>query len=304
MNTPEAIRQDITDRIVAALKAGKIPWRRPWSSVADPVSLPTNFESKRSYTGINISLLWMAQQEKGYPISYWATFDQWKRAGASVRRGEKSTKLIFFKPVSKSVRDDDGRHRLETFPLLKTWSVFNIAQVVGGVAEQYTAKPDDDDALLGYLFEDVDRTEFDRLVAATGADIRFGFDKAAYARPPQDSIMMPNEPRFSLFGDFASTLLHELAHWTEHRLGWVGDYASGELRAEMTASFVTSALGLPGASDLSNHTAYVQSWLQALENDPRHIFRASAAAGKAADYLLGFVRSQEERSEDETASVI
>ena len=92
MQTQTDIRSSITNRIVAALKAGKIPWRKPWSEVPDPVRLPTNFTTKRAYSGINVPLLWLTQHEKGYPISYWASFQQWKASGASVRkdRGHKA----------------------------------------------------------------------------------------------------------------------------------------------------------------------------------------------------------------------
>lgn len=295
------IRQSITNRIVEALKQGKIPWRRPWTDVPNPAKLPTNFVSKRAYSGINVPLLWLTEHEKGYPMSYWASFKQWRDAGASVRKGEKATQIVFYRQVKKSIEQDDGENRLETFPLMRTWSVFNVSQVEGEVIEQFKAKPQADAI---ETFPAVEREEFDRLVKATNADIRFGFDKAAYYRLPADYIVMPDEGRFNTFGDFASTLLHELAHWTEHRLGWESDYASGELRAEITSSFVTSALGLPGSSDDSNMIAYIQSWLQALENDPKHIFKASSAASKAADYLLGFVRPKEGAVEAEEEAAV
>jgi antirestriction protein ArdC len=297
------IRESITKRIVEALKQGKIPWRKPWSEVPDPVRLPTNYSSKRAYSGINVPLLWLTQNEKGYPISYWASFQQWKASGASVKKGEKATQIVFYRQAKKNVEQEDGTNKLETFPVMRTWSVFNVSQVSGPVAEQFKAKPQNDGV---QTFEDADRTEFDALVAATQADIRFGHSKAAYYRLPHDFIVMPNEKFFGAgnFGDFAGTLLHELAHWTEHRLGWEGDYASGELRAEATSSFVTNSLGLPGSSDHSNTIAYVQSWIQALENDPKHIFKASAAASKAADFLLGFVRPVEGAIEEEEAAAM
>jgi antirestriction protein ArdC len=107
------------------------------------------------------------------------------------------------------------------------------------------------------------------------------------------------------FPAFAETLLHEMAHHseTEGRCGWTGTYAEGELRAEMASCFLMAALGIPGG-DLTNHAAYVQSWLQALENDPRHIFKAAAAASKASDYLLGFVRPKEGAAELEEEAAV
>ena len=108
MQTQTEIRSNITQRIVEALKAGKIPWRKPWSEIPDPVRLPTNFSSKRAYSGINVPLLWLTQNEKNFPISYWATFNQWTSVGANVKKGEKGTVVLFYKATKKSVKDDDG----------------------------------------------------------------------------------------------------------------------------------------------------------------------------------------------------
>lgn len=300
MQTQNEIRAELTQRIVAALKAGTIPWRKPWRSIPDPVRLPTNFVTKKAYQGFNVLSLQLAAQLAGYPASLWASFNQWKSAGASVRRGEKATQIILFKPVTKTEKSEDGEtDKTKTFPILKTWSVFNISQVEGEIAEKYqvTAAP------TGTRFETVDRAEFDQAVAATGADIRFGGNKAAYHRPPGDFIIVPHEERFTDFPAFAETVLHEITHWSEWRTGWSGNYAEGELRAEIGACFLATALGIPNSSDLTNHTAYIQSWLQALENDPKFIFKASAAGSKAADFILGFSRPKVKEEAGELAEV-
>ena len=300
MQTQTDIRSNITNRIVEALKSGKIPWRKPWSEVPDPVRLPTNFSSKRAYSGINVPLLWLTEHERGYPVSYWASFQQWRSMGASVKKGEKATGIVFYRQVKKTVERENGETKVESFPLMRTWSVFNIAQVEGEVVEQFKPKPQSDGI---ETFPAVERTEFDQLVKATNADIRFGFDKAAYYRLPADYIVMPDEGRFNTFGDFADTLLHELSHWTEHRLGWSGSYSEGECRSELASAFLSASLNVPNSGDLTNHAAYIQSWIQALENDPKHIFKASAAASKAADFLLSFVRPVDSAVEEEEAAV-
>lgn len=295
------IRESITSRIVEALKQGKIPWRRPWTEVPNPAKLPTNLLSKRAYSGINVPLLWLTENERGYPVSYWASFQQWKALGAVVKKGEKATQIVFYRQVKKTIERENGETKVESFPVMRTWSVFNVSQVEGEVTEQFKAKPNEGIE----TFPAFDRTEFDRLVAAVGADIRFGHGlRAAYYRPPNDFITMPNENQFVSFPAMAETLLHELAHFSEAegRTGWTGSYSEGELRAEMASCFLMAALGIPGG-DLTNHAAYVQSWLQALENDPRHIFKASAAASKAADFLLGHIRPKERAVEAEEEAV-
>ena len=104
--------------------------------------------------------------------------------------------------------------------------------------------------------------------------------------------MVPKE-RFSSEKEFYSTALHELAHWSEKRCEWNGNYAEGELRAEIAAAFMCSELQIPQSDDLTNVNAYLQNWLKALRSDSRFILKASAAASKAADYVLSFSRESE-----------
>ncbi|MEW4453049.1 zincin-like metallopeptidase domain-containing protein [Bremerella sp. JC817] len=129
-------------------------------------------------------------------------------------------------------------------------------------------------------------------IAATEADIRFGGDRCFY-RPATDHIQMVPKHRFEHEKEFYSTLLHELSHWSEKRCEWTGNYAEGELRAEIAAAFMCSELEIPQSDDLSNVNAYLQNWLKALNDDPRFIFKASAAASKAADFVLSFSRKEE-----------
>jgi len=293
MKTQNEIRAELTQRIVDALRSGTIPWRKPWRSIPDPVRQPTNFVTKKAYQGFNVLNLQLAAQLAGYPAGLWASYNQWRSVGGQVKKGEKATQIILFKPVTKVEKGKDGEaDKTKSFPLLKTWSVINVAQVDGEIAKQYqvTTTP------TGTKFENVDRAEFDGAVAATGADIRFGGSKAAYHRPPGDFIIVPHEEQFHDFPAYAETVLHECCHWTEWRTGWSGTYAEGELRAEIGACFLATALGIPNSDDLRNHSSYIASWLHALENDPKFIFRASAAASKAADHILAFSRPKTEEA--------
>jgi antirestriction protein ArdC len=294
MLSQNEIRQNITNTIIESLKKGKVPWRKPWSGIDGPRT-PTNFVTKRRYSGINIPILWAASQERGYDVDYYATFNQWKSIGASVKKGEKAVHVVLFKPVKKVVREEDGTERLEQFPILRVFPVFSIHSVQGGGVDALLNQP------AGPVLEHEQREEFLRVVAATKADVRYGGSKAVYYRDA-DAIGIPEEGRFESFPAFAETLAHELGHWTEKRLDWTGTYSEGELRAELAAVFTCSTM-MDISQNLSNHTAYIGSWLQALENDPKYIFRASAAASKAADFLLKFSRPQEE-SVDEAQEVM
>lgn len=291
--TQAQIRQSITDRLVNALKSGtdKIPWRRPWRTLGP--RLPTNHITGRAYGGVNILTLWLAAQEKNYPVDLWGSFNQWKSIGASVKKGERAERIVFYSPVKKRKKDENGDEKVESFPLLKTWSVFNVAQVEGKAIEQFQPRSSP------VTFGDVDRAEFDRAVAATGADIRFGGDKAFYKRLPDDYVQVPYEDQFESFAGYAETVGHELLHWSEHRVGWNENYAFSELRAEIGACFLSAALGIPDSGDLTNHSKYLASWLEALAQDDRFLFRASSAASKGVDFLLSYSRPQPEGGEDE-----
>lgn len=291
MQTQNEIRTNITSKIIQSLKEGRLPWRKPWTGIEGP-RLPTNFTTQRPYSGLNVMLTWMAEQQHGWPVSYWATYNQFHSVGCRIRKGEKATTIVFWNQVKKTVADKNGNEKEQTIPFLKTWSVFNISQADGELVEKFLTKP------TPRTFGDVDRGEFDAAVAATGANVEYGHERAAYIRSPEDRIVMPDEGRFHTFPDFASTLLHEIAHWSENRLQWSGSYPEGELRAEISSAFLGSGLGVPNSDDLTNVNAYIQSWLQALENDPKYIFKASSAASKATDYILSFSRPQETTDDD------
>jgi len=135
------------------------------------------------------------------------------------------------------------------------------------------------------------------VIAATGADIRYGGNEARYS-PTGDFIELPYRHQFATMAEYYETVGHEMVHWTEHasRLNWERrnaehSYALGELVAEIGACFLCAELGLPTGDNLQNHQAYLKSWISSLENDPRFIFQASAQASKAADYILSFSRT-------------
>jgi antirestriction protein ArdC len=85
---PHASVYDIvTERILAELEKGQVPWRKPWRTLP-----PANLISKKPYRGINTFLLALA----GYGSQYWLTYRQAQALGGNVRKGEHGTKIIFW----------------------------------------------------------------------------------------------------------------------------------------------------------------------------------------------------------------
>ena len=294
MSSQNEIRQRITAEIVAALEKGGLPpWRRPWGTSGPPANAATG----RRYSGVNVLLLQLHRQRLGLVgPSLYATFNQWhalecrvKARPSNVQQGRWGCNVVFCKPIHKGERDedddrDDGR---ASYLLLRNFTVFGVDQVEGEAADRLRAAHAPQGAAL------TDYAPAERAVTATGADIRHGSDRAFYRRPaPEggDFIAVPHKHAFESEKEYYATLLHELGHWSEARLNWNGSYAEGELRAEVASAFALAELGVPQNDDLTNHQTYLASWLKELRADPRFIFRVSADASRAVDFLLSFSR--------------
>ena len=301
MPSQAEIRQQITNQIVDALKSGQVPpWKIPW--VGHPnAGIPTNIISSKKYRGVNVLLLQLHQMRFGLKSKFYGTFNQWQRiAGhlksrpSNVPAGQWGCKVILYKPITKTERNDRGEEVKVQYPLLRTFTVFSIDQVEAPHLHRFRV----DELSVNPAFIDYDPAE--KAIAATGADIRLGGEQAYYRKPTADGsgdfICCPHKHRFPEEKEYYAALLHELAHWSESRLDWKGSYAEGELRAEMAACFALAELGVPQSDDLSNATSYLAR-LKAMD-DPKFIFRATADASKAVDYLLSFSRAPVEEPEE------
>jgi antirestriction protein ArdC len=284
MSSQTEIRARVTTQIIEALKAGTPPWRRPWNESAD-MGFPTNALTKKSYRGINVLLL----QAQGFASKHWATYQQWQNIGGQVMKGERATKIVFYKPFSKSVINDEGKEEKEDFFVLREYSVFNAQQCKDPAIKLPSATTPN--------FVDFEPAE--EAIRATGADIRFGGDRAFY-RVEQDYIQLPPKESFISEREYYGTITHEVSHWSGHesRLNRLGKnvcfgtttYAFEELVAEIAGCFMCMELNLPQSEDLSNQNAYLADWLKALRDDYGVIMRAASHASKAVDFILAFSR--------------
>ena len=267
--------QVVTDQIVKALEAGTRPWTKSWAGGSGGLPLRHNGQP---YSGVNILILGLS----GFSNPYWMTFKQAQEYGGKVRKGSKSTKIVFFKAISIT---DKVSEEEKNIPLLRTYNVFNAEQIEG-LPERF------------YPGEEV-RNQGERIEAAESF---FAAQNAnlvhegsqAYYRPSLDQIVMPAFEKFDDPEAYYGTLSHEFAHWTGHKSRLdrdlktsfgSRDYAREELVAELASSFVMHNLGL-SAEPREDHAEYLAEWLKVLKEDKRAIFRASAAAQKACDFLV------------------
>lgn len=284
---PQDHYQAVTDHIVAALEAGTAPWRRPWVAGARTTmpGMPCNAVSGRAYRGVNAVLLSMTGMAHASDDPRWMTYRQAAERGWQVRAGERGTPIVFFKRLDVHERPEDGEGEgvVRRVPLLRGFTVFHASQV--NHIPTYSA-PTLDEAPWR-------KPEVPELIVArSGVRVRTGGDRAFYS-PSLDFIGIPVASAFRTPEGYAATLLHELGHASAaaSRLGrdltgrfGSRAYAFEELIADLTSCFVGTVLGLP--CDVENHASYLQSWLEVLREDRRAVFRAAAAAQKAADWML------------------
>jgi antirestriction protein ArdC len=280
------LHQTITDQIVAAIeRVSADDFRLPWHRSGMSSIQPKNAHTKNAYRGINIVALWIAAEVHGYPHALWASYKQWQELGAQVRKGERSSIVVFYKEYDVEPDpqdDDDGKRRVARHS-----SVFNIAQVDGFALPEtpHTSIVERDAAA-------------DAFFAATKIDIRHGGEMAFY-RPSENFVQMPDERLFrgSKYGtpkeDYYCVLAHEITHATAHRtrlnreLGKrFGDhqYQAEELVAELGSAFLCAELGISPQPRL-DHAQYLKHWLEMMKQDKRAIFTAAARAQEAVSFL-------------------
>jgi antirestriction protein ArdC len=283
---------DVTARILAELERGAAPWVKPWSATPGQ-NVPQNAVSNRPYSGCNVILLWLTRGN-GWPTPRFVTFKQAQEAGGSVRKGERGTKVYYWKQLRISEKGAGGEEDSEKLiPMMREYTVFNVAQCEGLPASVVEGKParvrnpDTRDALA------------DDFLAASGAAIREGQGEAYYA-PGQDFISLPAFAAFKGADHYYNVAFHELAHWTGHKArldrdlkGRFGQaaYAAEELIAELGAAFLAAEFSFDG--DV-RHAGYIATWIGLLKSDKRAFFTAASQAQKAADYLRGLALAEPE----------
>ena len=281
MTTKANVYEMVTDRIIAELEKGNIPWKRPWTGVR---SGAYNRITKKPYSIINQILL-------KYSGEY-ATFKQWSELGGHIKKGEKSEIVVFWKIYQKEeINEETGEKEVRKIPVLKYYNVFHISQVEG-------VKP------LEVPFKEVEPIEeADKIITMYVNREHLDFkelpsNKAFYS-PSRDRVVVPMKEQYENINEYYSTTFHELTHSTGHKsrldrleTGAIASfgsetYSKEELVAEIGSASLMNMLGIETPQTFKNSTAYIQNWLQVLKNDNKFIVSASSRAEKAVNYILG-----------------
>ena len=289
----------ITEKIIANLEtAGS--WMKLWQ-VPSPVSMNGHY-----YRGINRLVL----SSDPYESRVYGTFQQIRANGGQVRKGEKSTIVVFWK---NSLQQDEATGETKKLFLLKFYHVFNSEQAdfdeqgmtkIAGLQNLVTEKVNSEHLEAEAIIEGFEN----------GPDIHYSDkDDRAYYAPMADLISIPDKKYFSNSSAFFRTLFHELAHASGHpkrsnrfdgMSNSFGDipYSKEELVAELCSSFLAGIAHLD--LDIRNSAAYIKGWASALRDNQKWIMWAAARAEKAADYILGIPSSSAITEEKTSAELV
>lgn len=289
----------VTDRIIAELESGIIPWNRPWTGVSEGAIRRSN---GKPYSLINQLLL-------GKPGEY-LTFKQCKDEGGKVKKGAKSKMVVFWKVLHRekkdasgnAIRDENGLPVDDPIPMLRYYNVFHIDDC-DGIQPKYTAEP------LPATVSPVERAE--EIIAEYSGRAKLTIEHSkqnrAFYSPSRHLVSLPLMEQFEDTAGYYETAFHELTHSTGHKslLNRFSEndgaaafgsesYSKEELVAEIGACGILHELGLETTKSFRNNAAYIQSWLSALKNDKRLIVSAAGRAEKAIRLILGEQEDTEE----------
>lgn len=279
----------VTDRIVAQLQQGNIPWHKPWGGVAG-IDAAISHESGKPYSLVNQMILGKAGE--------WLTFMQVQKEGGRIKRGEEASFVVFWKQCVfeekvEGEKNEDGTDKTiqHVVPVLKWYNVWHIDQTEG-IEPKHKAVVDG----TAELVEDADEI-VNTYVLREG--IKLQNDKPsdrAFYRPSTDEVVVPMISQYESSAEYYSTMFHELTHSTGHesrlhRLNKVAafgseEYSREELVAEMGAAYLCTMVGVDTDNAFRNSAAYIKGWLQALKNDAKMVVVAAGKAEAAVRYIL------------------
>lgn len=272
--------QAITDRIIAQLEQGVIPWLKPWVGTGAAIK----HSSGEPYSLLNQMLLNKAGE--------WLTFKQVQQEGGTVRKGEKSHIVVFWKWIEQK---DEETGEEKKIPFLRYYNVFHIDQC-DGIQPKHTKEM----PMAANPYENAERIIAD-YISRSGVHFTHEEGNRAYYHPSTDRVVLPMVEQFNSTAEYYSTAFHELTHSTGHesRLNRIAkvaafgseDYSKEELVAEIGAAALNAHAGLETSESFRNSAGYIQNWLKALKNDKRLIVSASGKAEKAVEMILGLEKA-------------
>ena len=182
------VYQMVTDRIIAMLEQGEIPWNRPWTGAGN---LAIKRASGKPYSLLN-------QMLPGNPGEY-LSFNECKKLGGKIRKGAKAKIVVFWKMLDKPVEGKDGKPvvnangavKMRSIPFLKYMNVFHIDDCEGIEPKHY------DETLRE--FNPIDKAEevIAGYVQRSGITLEHAKQGRAYYSPEADKVVLPIKEQFT-----------------------------------------------------------------------------------------------------------
>lgn len=297
------VYQTVTDRIVAELESGTVPWRAPWVSGGRPRSMATG----KPYQGVNVFLCAITAAERGYTSPWWGTYEQVKSQGGNVRAGQNkangtgATMITLWKTFTpRDAEPDPETGMLPQRAMARLFPVFNADQCDGLPAKFYPVA-----AELGDVDANAQRVIDDYIARPGAPSMAYDVHGQAFYNHETDGIHMPPIGEHVTAGRFYSTAFHEMTHSTGHhtRLARRADgegrafgsheYGTEELCAEMGAAMLCADAGITCDDLVADSASYIASWLRTIKEDSKMVIRAASQATRAAEYIVaGHVADQ------------
>ncbi len=302
----------VNDSILQALEQGQAIWHKPFKD--GKRNFPLRGSTLTSYNGFNVFWLNWIRQVMGYESNVWMTFNQAKKLGGNVIKGQKANNklksgstlrqfVIYWNWLERPAKDEDGQPMtdedgktvIETIPILKHHTVFNLDQIENIDKAKYETADDESDFNNIIACDEFVKLYDDR------PSIRHTEQGRAYYSPSEDYVHMPKPELFDTSEHYYTTLFHELAHSTGHKdrlnrksintLSSFGDhnYSYEELVAETSAAYISHMTGINNDDIVKNSHAYLKGWHKQLK-DPKNkkwIVNAFSQAEKAVKYMAG-----------------
>lgn len=285
----------VTERIIAQLESGVIPWEKPWVGASGAWKR----KNGERYSLLNQFLLPCGGE--------YASLKQIKEAGGELLKDEngrvipKAKYVVFWKMHEVTDTDDEGNEVRKTIPLLRYCKVFNVE-----TDTTLETKYHKEEFVAGGV-EAIDELELIKrdYVARSGVEYHENRTDTACYFPSLDAVQVPLREQFDRPAEYYSTVFHELAHSTGHpsRLNRINDvnvaafgsddYSREELVAELTSCAVLANRGIETSESFRNNSAYIGAWLAKLKEDTHAIVWASSRAEKAYNLIMGIENDDE-----------
>ena len=309
--------------ILSQLDKGIIPWDTPWECEFEhgvlSFGVQRSVSTGKLYNGWNSIILQSVAEENGYKNRFWTTYNQVKKIGGHVNKGEAGTTVFFWKKSDFIVGDKDcttcqgkpvykGKPCTSCDPkkksswIIRTYTVFNLDQCsfADGLPEQF--KPKKIAKKPSKTINIIERAEHvvEQYAKTLAGGLKHGGDRAFYV-PTDDRVQLPDREKFKSDSYYYRVAFHELTHSTghqsrldrfdsfkSHRFGSEA-YSKEELVAELGACGLSSYLNIDPKVERNNSVAYLQSWSKALKDKPQEFIYASQQAFHAVNHILSEV---------------